>query len=35
MTVGDIREYSVSVMLLDTKSGYNWKLIVIYGAPYE
>jgi hypothetical protein len=25
----------VSVMLLDTKSGYNWKLIVIYGAPYE
>jgi hypothetical protein len=35
MIVGDIREYSVSVMLLDTKSGYNWKLIVIYGAPYE
>jgi hypothetical protein len=35
MTVGDIRKYYVSVMHLDTKSRYNWKLVVIYGAPYE
>jgi endonuclease/exonuclease/phosphatase (EEP) superfamily protein YafD len=22
-------------MLIDTKTGYTWKLIVVYGSPYE
>jgi hypothetical protein len=35
ITVGQILDFSVSVMLLDKKTGYSWKLIVVYGSPYE
>jgi hypothetical protein len=35
VTVGQILNYSVSVMLLDKKTGFSWKLVVVYGSPYE
>jgi hypothetical protein len=35
VTVGDIQKYSVSVFLQDTKIGFNWRLVVVYGSPYE
>jgi hypothetical protein len=34
-TVGQILKFSISIMLLDKKSGFNWKLVVVYGSPYE
>ena len=35
LTVSDILEFSISAMILDKKSGFSWKLIVVYGSPYE
>lgn len=35
MTVLDTLDYSVSVMLTCKKSGFSWKLVVIYGTAYE
>jgi hypothetical protein len=35
ITVGQILDFSVSAMLLDKKTGYSWKLIVVYGSAYE
>lgn len=34
-TICQVLEFSVSAMLLDKTSGFNWKLIVLYGLPYE
>ena len=28
-------KFSVSIMLQDTKTGFSWKLVVVYGSPYE
>jgi hypothetical protein len=25
----------ISVMMLDKKTGFSWKLVVVYGSPYE
>jgi hypothetical protein len=33
--VGKMLDFSVSVMLLDKKSGFSWKLVIVYGSPYE
>jgi hypothetical protein len=35
MQVADIRQFSVSVILTDKKTGFSWKLVVIYGPAYE
>jgi len=35
VTVGDILDFSVSVMLTNKSSGFAFKLVVIYGSPYE
>jgi len=35
MKVADIRQFSVSVILTDKKTGFSWKLVVIYGPAYE
>jgi hypothetical protein len=35
VTVGDIQKYSVSAFLQDRKIGFNWRLVVVYGSPYE
>ena len=35
LTVGDILNFSVSVSLLDKKTSFSWKLVVVYGSPYE
>ena len=32
LTVGDILNYSVSVSLLDKKTGFSWKLVVVCGS---
>jgi hypothetical protein len=34
-TMGKVLNYSISGMMLDKKSGFNWKLVVVYGSPYE
>ncbi|KAJ1283589.1 hypothetical protein BS78_03G139500 [Paspalum vaginatum] len=28
-------QFSVSVFLIDKKTGFSWKLVVVYGSPYE
>ncbi|KAJ1291702.1 hypothetical protein BS78_02G335900 [Paspalum vaginatum] len=33
--LGDVLRYSISVFLTDKRIGFNWKLIVVYGSPYE
>ena len=33
VVVSDILSFSVSVMITDKKSGFGWKLIVVYGPP--
>lgn len=35
MCVGEMLNFSVSVMLLDKKMDFSWKFIVVYGSPYE
>lgn len=35
MKVGDILDFSMSVILVDKKTCFNWKLVVVYGSPYE
>ncbi|KAJ1264667.1 hypothetical protein BS78_08G017500 [Paspalum vaginatum] len=35
LTVGEVLQFSVSVFLLDKKTGLNWKLVGIYGSAYE
>jgi hypothetical protein len=35
VTVGQMLDFSVSVMLLDKKSSFSWKLVMVYGSPYE
>jgi hypothetical protein len=30
-----ILEHSVSCMLLDKKSNFSWRLVVVYGSPYD
>jgi hypothetical protein len=35
MQVADIHQFSVSVILTDKKTGFSWKLVVIYGPAYE
>jgi hypothetical protein len=30
-----ILKYSVSCILQDKKTGFNWRLVIIYGSPYE
>ncbi|KAJ1254666.1 hypothetical protein BS78_01G043500, partial [Paspalum vaginatum] len=33
--MGDIMRFSISVFLTDRKTGFSWKLVVVYGSPYE
>jgi hypothetical protein len=28
-------KFTISVFLQDKKLGFNWKLVVVYGSPYE
>jgi hypothetical protein len=35
LTLVDTRKFSISVMLMDSKIGYSWKLSIVYGSPYE
>jgi hypothetical protein len=35
VTLGQVLNFSISVMMMDKKSGFNWKLVVVYGSPYE
>ncbi|KAG2613661.1 hypothetical protein PVAP13_4KG399651 [Panicum virgatum] len=35
LTVGDILHFSISAMVMDKKTGFSWKIIVVYGSPYE
>jgi len=35
LTVCEILKFSVSVMLSDLKTGFSWKLVIVYGSPYE
>ena len=35
VVVPDILCFSVSIMIMGKKSGFSWKLIVVYGSPYE
>ena len=35
VVVSDILSFSVSIMITDKKSCFGWKLIVVYGSPYE
>ena len=35
LTVCEILRFSVSVMLSYIKIGFSWKLVVVYGSPYE
>lgn len=35
LTLVDTRKFSISVMLMDNKTGYSWKLSIVYGSPYE
>jgi hypothetical protein len=35
ITVGENLEFSSSIFLQDKKQGFSWKLVVIYGSPYE
>lgn len=35
MTVGDVLEFSVSASILDKKTCFSWKLVTVYGSPYE
>jgi hypothetical protein len=34
MTIGEVLTFSVSVMLTCKKTGFSWKLIVVYGPAY-
>ncbi|KAJ1255929.1 hypothetical protein BS78_K135000 [Paspalum vaginatum] len=33
--IGDVLWYSVSVFLTEKKTGFSWKLVEVYGSPYE
>ncbi|KAJ1272904.1 hypothetical protein BS78_06G238600 [Paspalum vaginatum] len=33
--LGDVLSYTLSVFLTEKKTGFNWKLVVVYGSPYE
>jgi len=35
LTISIILKFSLSAMILDKKTGFSWKLVVIYGSPYE
>lgn len=35
MTLGELLEFTVSVMLTNKVSGFTFKLVVVYGSPYE
>lgn len=35
ITVGDKLNYNISVMILDKKANYFWRLVVVYGSPYD
>jgi hypothetical protein len=35
LTTGDILDYNVSVMLTNKVSGFTFKVITVYGSPYE
>ena len=35
LTVSDILDFSISVFLLDKKTGFSWKMVAVYGSPYE
>jgi hypothetical protein len=34
-TLSQSLEFLISVMMLDKKTGFSWKLVVVYGSPYE
>ena len=34
-SVCDILNFSVSLIISDVKTGFCWKLVVVYGSPYE
>jgi hypothetical protein len=34
-SVCDMLDFSISLMIKDIKTGFVWKLIVVYGSPYE
>ena len=35
LTISIILKFSLSATILDKKTGFSWKLVVIYGSPYE
>lgn len=35
ITMGDIKNFSVSVMAQKKNTSFSWRLVVIYGCPYE
>lgn len=35
ITVGDMLKFTISVMVQSKKTNLTWKLVVIYGSPYE
>lgn len=35
VTVGELLKFSISLMLQEKKTGFSWKLVVVYGSPYE
>lgn len=35
MVIGEMLNYSVSVMMTCKKTGFSWKLIVVYGPAYD
>lgn len=35
MTVGELLNFTISVMLINKASGFTFKLVVVYGSPYE
>lgn len=34
-SVCEVLDFSISLMLHDVKTGFSWKLVVVYGSPYE
>jgi hypothetical protein len=35
LIVGDLLNFSMSVSILDKKTGFSWKLVVVYGSMYD
>lgn len=34
-TLSQILEFSISLMMMDKKTGFSWRLFVVYGSPYD